>query len=294
MAKREDERTLIVDFVGWVINLRGSGVGSFDLIVSQVPFANHVERFGTELFAQFSIDEERHGLVITGDGEGDFFALLHAIVEGVEIAVTFKTEQTVARVGKIEDSVGRAEEFRTFCFFFAVDFEGDGVVIANFLCVQCFAAFDLIATQDDCSGFAEASLFVHAGGFAQREAASVVVCVRQRSVFAAPAFDGERLQSREDAVVDVFDGNAIAGVVVPNGKHTSLDGGVVFFKLLTADDGGSPRVVEVFGVEIVVVVTCGGHDIDISVGNADELIALLFHVGGVGKAVVPDVHEHVF
>ena len=46
-------------------------------------------------------------------------------------------------------------------------------------------------------------------------------------------------------------------------------------------------------VEVVVVVAGGGHDIYGAVGDADQAVALLLHIHGVGVAVVPAAHHHV-
>ena len=93
--------------------------------------------------------------------------------------------------------------------------------------------------------------------------------------------------------MDVFDRDAVAGVVVPDGKHTALDAGVLLFKLHTADVGRRPAVVEPLAVEIVIIIAGGRHDIDISVGDANELIALLFHIFGLRKTIIPATHQDV-
>ena len=52
-------------------------------------------------------------------------------------------------------------------------------------------------------------------------------------------------------------------------------------------------VVEVIAIQIVVVISCGGNDIEESIGNAHKLIALLLHIARIGIAIIPAVHNHV-
>ena len=128
----------------------------------------------------------------------------------------------------------------------------------------------------------------------QQPAVLVEVGIRQRGEFSRPRLGGNGLQGRIHAVVNVFHGDTVAGVVVPNGKHAAEDSGVVFLKLFAADSGRRPSIVEPLAVEIVVIVTGGGHDVRETVADAHEFIALLLHVARLCKAVVPAVHDDVF
>ena len=94
-------------------------------------------------------------------------------------------------------------------------------------------------------------------------------------------------------MVDVAHGDAVAGVVVPNGEHAAENGGISLFELLIADLRRRPFLIEHRAVEVIVVVTGGGDDVDVAVGDGNELIALGFHLRGVGIAVVPRFENHV-
>ena len=82
-------------------------------------------------------------------------------------------------------------------------------------------------------------------------------------------------------------------MVVPHGKHTAKNSRVVLVKLLVAYLCRCPLVVEIFAVEIVVIITCSRNYVGEAVGNADELIALSLHLLRVGIAVVPAAHYHI-
>ena len=82
-------------------------------------------------------------------------------------------------------------------------------------------------------------------------------------------------------------------MVVPNGEHAAENGGISLFELLIADLRRRPFVVEHRAVEIIVVVTGGGHDVNIAVGDGNELIALGFHLRRVGIAVIPGFENHI-
>ena len=88
-----------------------------------------------------------------------------------------------------------------------------------------------------------------------------------------------------DAMMDVLDRHAVAANVVPYGKHAAdnlvavVREGVFFL----AHDVRSPVLVEIFGVEVVVVITCVGHDIGEAVRDADTLVAEIYH--GVWRSV---------
>lgn len=59
---------------------------------------------------------------------------------------------------------------------------------------------------------------------------------------------------------------------------------------LVADVGRGPRR-RAFGVEVVVVVTCGGDDIDFAVGDAQDVVSQRLHLFRVGVAVATAVHQ---
>ena len=94
-------------------------------------------------------------------------------------------------------------------------------------------------------------------------------------------------------MVNVAHGDAVAGVIVPNSEHTAENGGIALFELLIADLRRRPFVVEHRAVEVIVVVTGGGHDVNIAVGDRNELIALGFHLRRVGIAVIPGFENHI-
>lgn len=94
--------------------------------------------------------------------------------------------------------------------------------------------------------------------------------------------------------MDILYGYAVTGVVVPYGEHTAKDGGVVFLEFLIADGSRCPIVIKVLAVEVVIVITGCRHDVDETVGDADELVALFFHFLRVGVAIVPAAHDDVF
>ena len=93
--------------------------------------------------------------------------------------------------------------------------------------------------------------------------------------------------------MNVLHADAIAGMVVPYGKHTTKNSRVVLVKLLVAYLCRCPFVVEIFAVEIVVIVTSSRNYVCKSVGDADELIALSLHLLRVGITVVPAAHYHI-
>ena len=97
-----------------------------------------------------------------------------------------------------------------------------------------------------------------------------------------------------DAVVDILDGGSVVGMVVPDGEHSALDLlQRVAGKYFASDVGGSPFVVEHLVVEVVVVVAGVRHDIDISVGDGDYVVALFYHILRVSVTIVPAVHQDI-
>ena len=82
-------------------------------------------------------------------------------------------------------------------------------------------------------------------------------------------------------------------MVIPNGKHTTKDIGIVLFECLITNHGWSVVLVQVLAIEIVIVIACCRYDIGQAVRNANKLIALLLHFDGIGITIVPNVHNDV-
>ena len=101
------------------------------------------------------------------------------------------------------------------------------------------------------------------------------------------------MECRHHAVVNVAHSDAIASVVIPNGKHTSLDGWVALFKLLVADLGRCPMLVEEGAVEIVVIIPRSRDDVNITIRDRHHLEALLLHLFRIGITIVPHFEQNV-
>ena len=93
-------------------------------------------------------------------------------------------------------------------------------------------------------------------------------------------------------MVDIVDRDTVASHVIPYGKQTAKDIGVTHLECLVTNHVGSPSI-QAGQVEVVKVVTSGRHDVNHTVGDAHELIALLLHHIGVSIAVIPAVHDYV-
>ena len=132
---------------------------------------------------------------------------------------------------------------------------------------------------------------VHAGRFADPRAQGRELVVGQRGPGAVPHFDRQRRDGVENAVVYVLDADAVAGMVVPEREQTSFEPRVRRVEGLIADVGRSPALIERFGVEIVVVVSCGGDNVDLIVGDAQDVVSQRVHLFRVGITVVPAVHQ---
>ena len=94
-------------------------------------------------------------------------------------------------------------------------------------------------------------------------------------------------------MMDVTNGNTVAANVIPHGKHTAGDLRVAFFKALVGNLCRCPTFIEVFAVQVVVIVSCLGNYIDKTVGDTNHLVSLSLHVLGVCIAVVPHLHHNV-
>ncbi|EJX10632.1 hypothetical protein EVA_00808 [gut metagenome] len=140
----------------------------------------------------------------------------------------------------------------------------------------------------------DAAQFVDTRSFTQKCALLVEVSIGKLCLLARPALDSQRLECGEHTVVNILDRDTVAYVVVPYSKHTAFNGRILFLEGLVADHCGRPRVVKPFAVEVVVIVTGCGHDVNGTVGDADKLVTQLLHVLRIGVAVEPAVHEYIF
>ena len=134
---------------------------------------------------------------------------------------------------------------------------------------------------------------VDAGGFAEGGSAAGELGIRHAHGCPRPGLGGDGAESGHDAVVDVAHGDAVAGMIVPNGEHAAENGGISLFEFLIADLRRRPFLIEHRAVEVIVVVTGGGDDVNIAVGDGNELIALGFHLRRVGISVIPRFENHV-
>ena len=94
-------------------------------------------------------------------------------------------------------------------------------------------------------------------------------------------------------MVDILNGNAVAHVVVPYGKHAAQDSRIFLLEDSLSHMGRRPLLIEVLSVQVVVVITGSRHNVNQPVGDADELITLTHHLLGVGISVVPGTHDNV-
>ena len=92
-------------------------------------------------------------------------------------------------------------------------------------------------------------------------------------------------------MVNVFHGNAIAIMVVPYGKHSSFYLRVLFFKTFVANLCGSPILIEVFTIQVIIIIASGRNDIHQSVGYAHHLITKLTHRVGLCITIIPTIHQ---
>ena len=75
-------------------------------------------------------------------------------------------------------------------------------------------------------------------------------------------------------------------------KSFPVDERVLMREMLVADVRWLPVLEEPAGVEVVIVVACGRHDVDEGVGNGNHVESLLVHLHRVGVAIVPKAHQH--
>ena len=56
----------------------------------------------------------------------------------------------------------------------------------------------------------------------------------------------------------------------------------------------SPVFVQIFGIQIVIIISCSRHNVNQSVRNADQLISLFHHFLRFGISVIPCAHDDIF
>ena len=271
LLEREDKRTDIVHGV---------------LATIEVAFLD-VHRLN-----ELAVNIERGGTVVTLHLYVQLLARIGTKTEGVQIAVARKTETAADGIGQVEDSVVRTEELGAGSLVGSLEVEADGIAVAYLLMGQAGTRTYFGHFVNQAFGAADTAQLVDAGSFAQTLTQTVEVGVWQ-ACLCAPRLGGQRLQGGEEAVMDVLDGDTVAHMVVPHGKHTTQNGGVFLLEDSLAHVGGRPLLIEILGIQVVVVVTGGRHDVNQAVGDADELVALTHHLLGVGIAVVPGTHDDV-
>lgn len=94
-------------------------------------------------------------------------------------------------------------------------------------------------------------------------------------------------------MMNITYGNAVAYMIVPHGKHPPFDIGVTFLKTLTTHVGRCPVFIKRFNIEIIIIISGNGHYVNITVGNADNVVSLLNHFLGLRIAIVPAIHQDV-
>ena len=219
-------------------------------------------------------------------GETHFATGGHHIVELVEIALPLEGEFAVLGRSEINGGIGRGEEDISAAHRVGFEFEGDGVVVATASPTQSTGALGCntgrgqrkVARPSAMPGRRPRRLTP--GGFAEGGSATGELGIRHAHGCTRPGLGGDGAEGGHDAVVNVAHGDAVPCVVVPNGKHSAENGGITLFELLIADLRRCPFLIEHRAVEVIVVVTGGGDDVNIAVGDGDELIAWAFIFAG--------------
>ena len=259
------------------------------LVVGQTKRGLGIERLRAEFLLQFAVLEQTGHLIIALNCQCHLFSFGNAVVECIKIAVAGKTQFAGARIGKVEHGVVGAEKFRTLGLGSSLYGKCHGIVVAHLryrqFCIRLY--FREVYRCFETPGL------IHSRSLAELVALLVELLKRKFGIRASPALHGEGLQSREDAVVNIFCTDTIAYMVVPYGEHSSYHGRIAFLELHAADNGRCPIVVEIMAVEIIVIVAGSRHDVDQSVGDADKFIAQLLHIFRIGKTIVPATHENV-
>ena len=276
-----------------LIDLGLEGKGAFHLIVCLVLRTYDIQRLWAQFLLHLSVHQEACHLVGSLYGKGMLLACRNTIVERVEVSLSLKSQLTFLGIGQIHHGMSRAQEFCSLLLLFPLDGEGYGIVISYLFYRQLFTGLEHILLQSNSARGAMPAQFVDTGSLTQIPALCIKFCIRTSGVLARPALDGNSLNGRERAVMDILDCDAIACYVIPYGKHATLYGGVFLLKCMIAYDGRCPVLVEILTVEIIVIISSGRDYVGKSVGDADELVSLLLHLHGVGISVVPDIHEHI-
>ena len=82
--------------------------------------------------------------------------------------------------------------------------------------------------------------------------------------------------------MDVFRGNAVAVVVVPDGKHTAFQLRMLLGDRLSEECRRRPRFVEPFAIQVVVIIAGSRHDVVVAVGDGKNAITEFHHRVGLG------------
>ena len=121
----------------------------------------------------------------------------------------------------------------------------------------------------------------------------IKVSIRNRYIFSGPHLHSQSLQSRINAVMNIFCRDAIAYMIVPYGKHTAEDRRIFLRENSLSNLYRSPIFVQILRVQIIIIVSGSRNNVYQPVRNTNQFIALLYHVFRVGIAIVPSTHDHI-
>ena len=82
-------------------------------------------------------------------------------------------------------------------------------------------------------------------------------------------------------------------MVIPHGIHTAQDGRVFLVEHHIGHVCRCPFLIQMLRVQVVIVIACGGDDVQQSVRHADKFVAQLHHLLRIGIAVVPGIHDDI-
>ena len=91
----------------------------------------------------------------------------------------------------------------------------------------------------------------------------------------------------------ILDGDAVTHMIVPNGKHATQNGRMLLIEHHLSYMGRRPLVVQIFVIQIVMIITRHRDNIDQTVGDADQFVTLLHHSFGFGIAIIPGTHDDI-
>ena len=94
-------------------------------------------------------------------------------------------------------------------------------------------------------------------------------------------------------VVNIVNRDSILCNIVPYAIHRTQQSGVEWLHLMVVDDGRIPLIVNLVGIEIVGVVSCGGYYVHIPRRGCYHLVSELLHIGRVGIFWIPAMHNHI-